>query len=876
MGLELNHRILSMMALEPGLVALRELRVRRVALVDQLEDHIGSLLEQLLLKRVFTRDDCEEVVYERGPRARVRKTLDILSCKGEEVALEFLLMCSHLQETRREDGVQSVNQTQSAEYLKAIQKHKQTLKRRSECMHCYNTRHGEKIRFSEHYVNLLIVKGHHSLEVKKHEFLAFGQQRISLQRKEVEQRMIKPAQLFMGSQPPKKVLVTGVAGIGKTVLVQKILSDFGSNQAHQTFDFVIQLTFRDLNLIDRPISLRELLLRKNGHLAREIDAILSRDDKLLIVLDGFDEFRHYKECEVEEFVTEPDQEAEVVQVISSLMQGELLPEASVLITSRPTAISHIPINCIDSFVIITGFSLAEIRDFFIRYFVEPALAERMFRCVETNSLMLTLCYIPAFCYIMCSILSSSDGFSSQTPRTMTDVYSQYLVALLRSHTQSRLEPLKTGAEIETQEKLSDIVLGLGKLAYEKLLSHETLFYGQSAEFHQLASSSVVSTFLDKTSVQEQGCTEDVYSFTHFTVQEFFAALYYALGDQISLDILESKAGSSHELSTGYLDLFQRFLSGLLAERNQSLLSRHLQLGRNSRAEGYLSGLLKNIWSRCEKGVHILNQLHCFFEQQDSSLAQQVHPKVLRINVSNDALSPMDFTVMKYFLNLMDSNITELDLTGTNISSEFLRDLLPSLRKCHNLWIGENNLDTDAVQVLAEILQSTNTLLNLGLGWTNIGDEELLILLEALKTNQTLREIWMEGNKITYQGLSAFMDFTLPSSLHKVVAVWNNVSEEEIEALNITYPRTCFVVAFTEDSMWEEWGRWVLDRCEVATDEKLVAILYKVCNISVHQVEIQWVRTFCCELIQLIKTRIDSNTDEDVRCKLEKFQKMLDS
>uniref|UniRef100_A0A8C9U0F5 NACHT, LRR and PYD domains-containing protein 3-like n=1 Tax=Scleropages formosus TaxID=113540 RepID=A0A8C9U0F5_SCLFO len=540
------------------------------------------------------------------------------------------------------------------------------------CMHCYNTRHGEKIRFSEHYVNLLIVKGHHSLEVKKHEFL--------------------------------KVLVTGVAGIGKTVLVQKILSDFGSNQAHQTFDFVIQLTFRDLNLIDRPISLRELLLRKNGHLAREIDAILSRDDKLLIVLDGFDEFRHYKECEVEEFVTEPDQEAEVVQVISSLMQGELLPEASVLITSRPTAISHIPINCIDSFVIITGFSLAEIRDFFIRYFVEPALAERMFRCVETNSLMLTLCYIPAFCYIMCSILSSSDGFSSQTPRTMTDVYSQYLVALLRSHTQSRLEPLKTGAEIETQEKFS-----------------------------------VVSTFLDKTSVQEQGCTEDVYSFTHFTVQEFFAALYYALGDQISLDILESKAGSSHELSTGYLDLFQRFLSGLLAERNQSLLSRHLQLGRNSRAEGYLSGLLKNIWSRCEKGVHILNQLHCFFEQQDSSLAQQVHPKVLRINVSNDALSPMDFTVMKYFLNLMDSNITELDLTGTNISSEFLRDLLPSLRKCHNLCSVFHNIFNilNYMYMFMVLLTFTQT----SLGWTNIGDEELLILLEALKTNQTLREIW---------------------------------------------------------------------------------------------------------------------------------------
>ncbi|KAL4641555.1 la-related protein 7 [Arapaima gigas] len=871
---ELNYKILSTMATESGFTALSEIRARRVVLVDQLEEHISSLLEQLLQKEIFNRDDHEDVLCEGGPRARVRKTLDILYYKGEEAALEFLLMCDHLQDAGTEDAVQSGNQTQSAE------KHKQTLKRRSECMLCYNTRHGEKIRFSEHYVSLLLVKGHHNFELKKHEFLAFGQQRISLQRQPVEQRTIKPAQLFVGSQPPKKLLVTGVAGIGKTVLVQKILSDFGSNQAHQIFDFVIQLTFRDLNLIDRPVTLRELLLRKNRHLAQAMDTILSNDDKLLIVLDGFDEFKHYKECEIEEFVAEPDEEAEVVQIISSLMQGELLPEASVLITSRPTAVSHIPIGCIDSFVVITGFSLSEIRDFFLRFFQEPALAERMFQCIQANSLMLTLCYIPAFCYIMCSILSDSDGFSNQTPRTMTDVYTQYLVALLRSHTQSRLGPPKAMAELKDQEKLSDIVVALGKLAYNKLLSHETLFYSQSSEFHQLAGHSLVSAFLDKTTVQEQGYTEDVYSFTHFTVQEFFAALHYALGDDTFSDILESKAGSSLELNTGYLDLFQRFLSGLIAKRNQNLLSRQLQLGRSNRAETYLPGLLRDIQRRCENGAHILNHLHCFFEQQDSCLAQQICPGLLRINLSNDTLSPMDFTVIKYFLNLMDSNISELDLTGTNISSESLRDLQPILQKCKNLWIGENNLDSDAVQVLADILHCTKTLLNLGLGWTNIGDEELFILMDAMKTNETLQELWqvfpdvMEGNKITYKGLSAFTDLTLPLSLQKVVVIWNNVSEEEGVALNSISPKRCFFTGFTEDNMWEDWGRWVLERCEVSTDEKLVAILYKICNISIHQMEIQWARTFYTNLVQLIKVRIDQSTEEDMRRKLEKFQKIL--
>uniref|UniRef100_A0A3B3QNR8 CARD domain-containing protein n=1 Tax=Paramormyrops kingsleyae TaxID=1676925 RepID=A0A3B3QNR8_9TELE len=77
---------------------LRVLRQCRVVLVDQLEEHIGSLLEQLLLRDVFTRDDREEVLCEGGPRAQVRKTLDIVDCKGEEAAAEFRLLCSRLTE----------------------------------------------------------------------------------------------------------------------------------------------------------------------------------------------------------------------------------------------------------------------------------------------------------------------------------------------------------------------------------------------------------------------------------------------------------------------------------------------------------------------------------------------------------------------------------------------------------------------------------------------------------------------------------------------------------------------------------------------------------------------------------------------------------
>ncbi|XP_036407709.1 NACHT, LRR and PYD domains-containing protein 3-like [Megalops cyprinoides] len=859
-------------ATAPATSCQRALREHRVSLVDQLEEHISSLVEQLVLEEIFTRDDREDILCERGPRARVRKALDILEFKGEEAACTFFSLSNRLQDPPG----QPTNRAQATDYQRMIQKHRQILKRRSQSMLYYNTRHGEKLLFSEHYVNLLLVKGHQSLELKRHEILAFGQQRISLQHKAVEQRMIKPSKLFSdatGGQLAKKILVTGVAGIGKTVLVQKILSDFGNNQGYFSFDFVIHLTFRDLNLISKPISLRELVLRKNGHLAKELDNIFANDDKLLIVLDGFDEFKHYRECDIEEFVTEEDQEGQVVEVFASLMQGELLPGASVLLTSRPTAISYIPVGCIDCFVIITGFSAAEIGDFFLKYFQEESLAARMFEVVKGNDLMFTLCYIPAFCYIVCSILRDSGGFSSKSPRTMTDIYTQYLVALLRSHTQSRVGSPHASSAVESLEQLSETVLNLGRLAYLKLLAHETLFYGSTAEVQQLANCNLVSTFLDKTSAQEPGCTEDVYSFTHFTVQEFFAALYYVLEDQPSPDVLEPGAVHERDTSVGYLDLFRRFISGLLSERNQQLLSRHVLLGKSCKVQSYLPRLLREIQSLCENGAFILNHLHCFFEQQDGSLAQELRPEVLRINVSDDTLSPMDYGVITYFLNLVDGKISELDLTGTNLSATSLRDLKPYLLRCERLWLGENTLDLEAVQVLAEVLQSTSNMLHLGLGWTNIGDDELLVLAEAIKTNQMLEELWLEGNNLTFKGLSALTDQT-PFSLHKVVAIWNEVSEEEAETLNSICHRECFVAGFTNDSMWAEWGDWVLQRCKVSNDEKLLTVLCKVCNISIHSMEICWVQTFYKKLTQLIRTRIDTCSEDDIRRKLEKFQKML--
>lgn len=550
----------------------------------------------------------------------------------------------------------------------------------------YNTRHGEKIPFSEHYVNLLIVKGHHSLEIKRHEVLTFGQQRISLQQNATEQRLIKPAQLFTsetGKKPAKKILVTGVAGIGKTVLVQKILCDFSNHKEHQSFDFIIHLTFRDLNLVSKPVSLRELLLRKNGHLSKHLDTIIENDAKLLIILDGFDEFKHYRGCDVDVFLTDIDEEGEVVEVVSSLMLGELLPGASVLVTSRPMAASHVPTGSVDCFVIITGFSTVEIHDFFQRFFLDEELATKMFDLVAANELMLTLCYIPAFCHIVCSILKESKGLYPAHSRTMTDIYVQYLLALVKSHTNNRIESLSNIIGMKHQEQLQEILLKLGRLAYQKLMNQETLFYGNNEE---IANCVITSTFLDKTLIQEPSYTEDVYSFTHLTIQEFFAALYCAMADVPLSETLGSGNEYSIESLPGNLDLFTRFLSGLLSERNQELLSRSIGFQKqNDKMQSFRLKLVSDTQATCENGAYILTQLHCILEQQDVLLMQELKLQCLHINLSDVTLSTMDYNAVKHFLNEIHLNISEVDLTETNISAESLRDLQPYLLRCEKIW-----------------------------------------------------------------------------------------------------------------------------------------------------------------------------------------------
>ncbi|KAG0010475.1 hypothetical protein BGZ80_001457 [Entomortierella chlamydospora] len=155
---------------------------------------------------------------------------------------------------------------------------------------------------------------------------------------------------------PKRILVQGRAGVGKTTLCKKIVHDFQNGLWRDLFDSVVWLPLRQL---------RALNARNPGDLFREkyfnltlesekssLASALSgrvRDGNVLFILDGLDEI-----------VTDA-QSSDNISLREFLKH--LLDQKNVIITSRPSGIDTSMLKNLDLELETSGFNPNNIRDY---------------------------------------------------------------------------------------------------------------------------------------------------------------------------------------------------------------------------------------------------------------------------------------------------------------------------------------------------------------------------------------------------------------------------------------------------------------------------------------------------------------------------------
>ena len=330
-----------------------------------------------------------------------------------------------------------------------------------------------------------------------------------------------------GGRSVRFILVEGPPGIGKSTFAWEVCRRWDEIESLRDYHTVVLLKLREKWVLEAT-SLSKLFRcpfqkQLGKYIAQELH-YNSLGLGLLLVLDGFDEVSHSFHDK---------------SVIKSILCRQLLPECTIILTTRPVAMYKLKSICqpqIDKHVEIIGFTEEERMRFITEVFSkEPELQVNFLKYMFLVPHIKSMMYIPLNCAIIAQVYyESQSSHHLAIPKTKTQLYKALTHSLLVRHMKMKktvCEYTSTFPEDLDKENMKQFKK-LAKFAFE------TYHKGQlrKVNFYKgdIPKKLVHFGFMNESTELYAGKgVEQIFSFLHLSLQEYLAAWH--LADSYSIE-----------------------------------------------------------------------------------------------------------------------------------------------------------------------------------------------------------------------------------------------------------------------------------------------------------------------------------------------------
>ncbi|XP_068575541.1 uncharacterized protein [Cebidichthys violaceus] len=461
----------------------------------------------------------------------------------------------------------------------------------------------------------------------------------------------------------RNILLVGKPGIGKTAVTHQMLK-LWAERDNEELDYMFYFDMRKKSDIK---NLEDLLFGEFSEPDEGKEEVLqdikNDSDNVTLIFDGITNLSHHP------------------SVVEKILEKDLLPDAKIIVTLRPD-----DDNKEDSPY--EDFVRVEVKGFneqAIKTYLSAMLGEEQ-KKVLSNLELFTLCHVPMYALMVSVCFSSETPEDSPQPCSIADIYINIVRHCLQINSQTENKDLNSFINTKWDE-----ILSLAEVAFHATEGKTVNLTERPCE------DSCVLSFLNRL-VIKVGPTErpTTYAFLHYTMQEFFAALWLLknpdrgqIKDVFQQCLTEEKKHMKHLIP---------FMCRLLNVKSPSLMkcrvpAQELKNTSNWFFKEMIDTLCETDEAEPEDSgldVDTLFLCQCLYESQCPEACMYLLDKLdYHLDLSGESLDPHSCCAVAYVVAQSTERKISLNLEDVMVSEQGMRQLfgcLKNVQRCDPLLL----------------------------------------------------------------------------------------------------------------------------------------------------------------------------------------------